>query len=84
MVVYREDLRWPPLRCAAQGCRNGHSEEDLWFHPVCHPASPTWVRRKGAVLTLSCARCDRDLVSVVVDPRETAETRSGVRPASHG
>ena len=66
MAVYREDLRWPPLRCEAPGCRGGHQEEDLWFHPVCHRASPTWVRRRGDVLTLACARCARDVVSLVV------------------
>ena len=66
MPVYREDLRWPPLRCEAPSCVDGHHEDEMWFHPACHRASPLRVRRDGDLLTLACARCDRDVVSLAI------------------
>ena len=71
MPLYREDLDHPRIACAVPGCRDTHSHgEDLWIHPSCHLDSPTWVRYRGDVLTVQCARCDRDIVSLVVASRE--------------
>ena len=75
MPLYREDLDQPPRACAEPGCGDIHPEDDLWFHAKCHLDSPTWARYRDGVLTIQCARCERDVVALVVasrDPRPGA------------
>lgn len=67
--LYREDLDRPSAVCAAPGCNTTPADEDLWIHPTCHLDSPTWVRYRGDVLTVQCARCERDVLSLVVASR---------------
>ena len=68
MALYREDLDPMPASFPTQG---GPSQggEDLWFHARCHLDSPTWARYRDGVLTIQCARCERDVVAVVVAAR---------------
>ncbi len=74
MPLYREDLERRPAVCAVPGCNTTQADtpadDDLWVHPTCHLDSPTWVRYRGDVLTVQCARCERDILSLVVASRE--------------
>lgn len=74
MPIYREDLEAPAAGQYAPGGLPGRdvvsAEDDMWFHPNCHLDSPTWARYRGDVLTIQCARCERDIVSLVIASRE--------------
>ncbi len=74
MPIYREDLERPPICCGVPGCNKTHEDEDMWIHPSCHVDSPTWVRYRGDVMTIQCARCERDIVSVVVASQHAEPT----------
>ena len=80
MALYREDLG--PSACECPDCRETQQTSEMYFHPRCHPESPTWVRYRGDVLTVECAKCRREVVSVVVASRahELAETETGSEP----
>lgn len=69
MPLHREDLERAPVPCGVPGCGGDHQDEDFWIRPGCHLDSPTWVRYRGDVLTVQCARCERDIVSLVVASR---------------
>lgn len=53
------------------GCLAGGAEDaaDLWFHAKCHLDSPTWARYRDGLLTIQCARCERDVVALVIATR---------------
>ena len=70
MPIYREDLETPQARQCIPGCDAIHTDDDMWFHASCHLDSPTWARYRGDVLTIQCARCKRDIVSVVIASRD--------------
>ena len=76
MALYREDFDSSECDCPA--CRETQHTNELYFHPRCHPESPTWVRYRGDVLTVECAKCRREVVSVVVASRahEAPETET--------
>ena len=65
MAFYREDL--DGSGCEIEGCSCNDGE--VYFHPRCHPRSPTWVSYFGDVLTLTCAACKRPVGSFVVASR---------------
>ncbi|MDF1701790.1 MAG: hypothetical protein P1V36_11595, partial [Planctomycetota bacterium] len=44
---------------------------DLWFHAKCHLDSPTWARYRDGLLTIQCARCERDVVALVIATRRS-------------
>lgn len=67
MALYREDFEQAECDCPA--CRETQQSSELYFHPACHPESPTWVRFRGDVLTVECAKCRREVVSVVIASR---------------
>ena len=76
MPIYREDL---DAATACQHCPDCNAttpdvppgEGDRWIHPTCHIDSPTWARYAGDVLTIQCARCKLDIVSIVIASRES-------------
>ncbi len=67
MALYREDLEQTGCGCPA--CRETQHTSEMYFHPHCHPGSPTWVHFRGDVLTVECAKCRREVVTVVVASR---------------
>ena len=67
MALYREDLE--ASRCDVPGCED---TTELWFHARCHLGSPTWVTYRDGVVTIVCARCDREIASLVVASRAQA------------
>ena len=80
MPLYREDLDRPPRSCAVPGCGDVHADDDLWFHAKCHLDSPTWARYRDGVLTIQCARCERDVVALHVARRSNAIPPGGPPP----
>lgn len=62
MPLSQRELNSPPG--TAPGC--GHEADDLWFHGKCHLESPTWSRYRDGILTIQCARCERDVVAIHV------------------
>ena len=75
MPLYREDFE--QSRCDCASCRETQHSSEMYFHPRCHPQSPTWVRYRGDVLTVECAKCRREVVAVVVASR--AQDLPGIR-----
>lgn len=82
MPLYREDLDDPPRPTSPPeggahppGGSGGPppprnvGDDDLWFHAKCHLDSPTWARYRDGILTIQCARCERDVVALHVAPR---------------
>ena len=67
MPHYREDF--DRLECACPACRATQRSGEMYLHPRCHPASPTWVRCRGDVLTVECAECRREVVTLVIASR---------------
>ena len=68
MPLYREDLG--DTRCDYPGCTRDHTDEEIYFHPRCHPQYPTWVRYRADVLTIECTRCGRVVASLVIASRD--------------
>ena len=78
MTLYREDF--DQLSCDCPACRETQRSNELYFHPRCHPESPTWARYRGDVLTVECAKCRRVVVSVVVASRAHEAREPGSEP----
>ncbi|MDA1195380.1 MAG: hypothetical protein O2894_09375 [Planctomycetota bacterium] len=79
MPLYQEDLVRPHGPCSVPGCGEVHPDDSLWFHANCHLASPTWARYAQGVLTIQCARCERDIVALHVAQRPGASQAEAAR-----
>ncbi len=64
MLYYREDLEKRECVCAA--CRRAMQAGPVYYHSQCHGNIPMWVRYEGGVLTVECASCKKEVLSVVV------------------
>lgn len=95
MPLYRDDLDAPPTPRphgdASTGdvsrgdvSRSVASTGDLWFHAKCHLDSPTWARYRDGVLTIQCARCERDVVALAIARRPGATGPDRMGPEGMG
>ena len=75
MALYREDFEQAACDCPA--CRETSRTSEMYFHPRCHPESPTWVRYRGDVLTVECAKCSQEVVTVVIASRASEPPKPG-------
>lgn len=66
-IVTREWL--DQQRCADPNCDKEH--EALILRSRCHPSVPTWAGYDNGVVTIFCAKCRKNVVSVAV--KEGAE-----------
>jgi hypothetical protein len=63
-ALYREDLN--KTGCSTPSC--GHDHNELTFHSLCHPESPTWTtyNKEAGTFAISCSRCDKTVALVNV------------------
>lgn len=57
------------MTCSVEGC-NHTAHDGLVFHSRCHTDQPTWSTYDAATgtLTIVCAVCEREIVTVGVAP----------------
>jgi len=48
-------------------CAKCGSTDWLYLHGRCHISSPTWCRKKGNVIEILCATCNKLIVRYIIE-----------------